>query len=59
MSGQVPYFGQAAWFYKFHPEKVDSAKNRYKEQIARVFHVLDNHLKGKQYLVGEKWYVFI
>ena len=57
MSGQGPYFGQAAWFEKFHPERIASATNRYKDQIKRVFGVLDKALQGKQYLVGDKWYV--
>jgi glutathione S-transferase len=57
MSGQGPYFGQAAWFCHFHTEKVISAQIRYKEQIHRVYTTLNNHLDGKQYLVGEKWSV--
>lgn len=56
MSGQGPYFGQAAWFEKFHPEKISSARDRYKGQIKRVLGVLDKFLQGKQYLVGNKWY---
>jgi len=54
MSGQGPYFGQAVWFRKFHPEDVASAKKRYDEQTVRVFEVLNTILEGKQYLVGEK-----
>ncbi|KAH6668428.1 glutathione S-transferase [Halenospora varia] len=54
MSGQGPYFGQSAWFNHFHPEKIASAQDRYKDQIKRVYRVLDTHLQGKQYLVGEK-----
>ncbi|CZS97255.1 related to theta class glutathione S-transferase [Rhynchosporium agropyri] len=56
MSGQGPYFGQAAWFWKFHSEQVESAKTRYKDQIARVFEVIDKHLKatGQEWLVGNK-----
>jgi glutathione S-transferase len=55
MSGQGPYYGQAAWFAKFHPEQIDSAKDRYFEQIKRVLGVLNKALEGKQYLVGDKW----
>jgi len=57
MSGQGPYFGQAAWFEKFHSEKIASARDRYKDQIKRVLQVLDKHLSstGKEYLVGDKW----
>jgi glutathione S-transferase len=54
MSGQGPYYGQAVWFHKFHPEDVQTAKERYEEQIARVLEVLNNILEGKKYLVGEK-----
>jgi len=54
MSGQGPYFGQAAWFQKFHPVDVPEAKKRYAEQFIRVIQVLDSILEGKEYLVGNK-----
>ncbi|KAI0132324.1 glutathione S-transferase [Xylariales sp. AK1849] len=54
MSGQGPYYGQYAWFTIFHPEKVESAIKRYDEQIFRVIGVLDDILKDKEYLVGDK-----
>lgn len=54
MSGQGPYFGQTTWFRHFHPEKLESAKKRYDEQLVRVVGVLNNILAGKQYLVGDK-----
>ena len=50
----IPSFGQAAWFWKFHSEQVDSAKSRYKNQVTRVLYVLDKALDGKKYLVGDK-----
>ncbi|XXH05479.1 hypothetical protein Hte_011909 [Hypoxylon texense] len=53
-SGQGPYFGQAAWFLLQHPEKVPSAIKRYQDEIRRVFGVLERHLEGKQWLVGDK-----
>ncbi|KAG7118290.1 Glutathione S-transferase-like protein gedE like [Verticillium longisporum] len=53
-SGQGPYFGQAVWFAKFHPEDLPSAKERYVEQTVRVLSVLDKLLEGKEYLVGNK-----
>lgn len=58
MSGQGPYYGQAVWFHKYHSEQLESAKERYEEQIKRVLHVLNNALEGREYLVGDKWYVF-
>ncbi|KAJ6785194.1 hypothetical protein PWT90_01605 [Aphanocladium album] len=58
MSGQLknqgPYYGQGVWFHKFHSEEVPSARQRYLEQIDRVWSVLDDLLKGKQYLLGDK-----
>jgi len=54
MSGQGPYYGQAAWFHFFHPEDIPSAKTRYEEQAVRVLSVLETILKDKEYLVGGK-----
>ncbi|KAK7701740.1 hypothetical protein SLS64_010188 [Diaporthe eres] len=53
MSGQGPYYGQAVWFYK-QTEDIPTAKNRYIEQIVRVFGVLDGILKDREFLVGDK-----
>ncbi|KAH6971546.1 thioredoxin-like protein [Ilyonectria sp. MPI-CAGE-AT-0026] len=53
MSGQGPYFGQAVWFHRC-PDDIPFAKQRYIEQTVRVFEVLDNILKDKEYLVGNK-----
>ena len=54
MSGQGPYYGQASWFVMYHPEKVPSAIERYKNEINRVTMVLDKWLADKEYLVGNK-----
>lgn len=54
VSGQGPYFGQAAWFSNFHPEKIPSAIKRYQDQTERVVDVLNRHLEGREYLVGDK-----
>lgn len=37
-----------------HSEPVQSAKDRYVNEIKRVTKVLDTILEGKQYLVGDK-----
>ncbi|KAJ5470751.1 hypothetical protein N7530_008108 [Penicillium desertorum] len=55
VSGQGPYFGQAVWFSRFHPEKVQSAIDRYVNEIRRVSGVLNRALQGKKYLVGDKF----
>ena len=55
-AGQGPYFGQATWFARFHPEKVPSAVKRYVDEIFRVTGVLELGLKrnGSGWLVGGK-----
>lgn len=54
--GQAPYTGQATWFARFHPEKIQSAIDRYANEIVRVVSVLDKHLAdtSREYLVGDK-----
>ena len=56
VSGQGPYFGQAAWFAMFHQEKLPSAIERYQNEAKRVTKVLDGVLKknGNGFLVGGK-----
>jgi len=63
-TGQAPYYGQASWFIKFHPEQVPSAIERYTKEVNRVSGVLDGWLakqKGEHagsgdgpWLVGNK-----
>lgn len=57
VSGQGPYFGQRVWFSVYHPEKIQSAIDRYGGEIKRVLTVLDTHFKttGNEYLVGDKY----
>lgn len=54
-SGQGAYFGQAAWFLNYHPEKIPSAIDRYKDEIKRVFGVLESVLSKQEWLVGNKY----
>ncbi|KAJ5808508.1 hypothetical protein N7474_009777 [Penicillium riverlandense] len=44
VSGQGPYYGQAYWFKKAHPEKLPSAIERYVNEAKRVTGVLDKWL---------------
>ncbi|KAI0659280.1 glutathione S-transferase C-terminal-like protein [Cubamyces menziesii] len=53
-SGQGPYYGQAAWFTRYHPEKIPSAIERYQKEIVRVISVLDSVLSKQDWLVGGK-----
>jgi glutathione S-transferase len=54
--GQGPYFGQATWFARFHPEKIPFAVDRYVNEIFRVTGVLDKAIEAneKRWLVGDK-----
>lgn len=54
-SGQGPYFGQAVWFQVHHKEQVQSAVDRYVNEIRRVSSVLNGILEGRKYLVGDKY----
>ncbi|KAL6918821.1 hypothetical protein FSST1_002847 [Fusarium sambucinum] len=54
VSGQAPYYGQASWFSRFHPEKLQSAIDRYVGEIHRVNGVLEKVLSSREWLVGDK-----
>jgi len=51
-SGQGPYYGQAAHFGVFAPEKIPYAINRYEAEIKRVLSVLESVLSKSAWLVG-------
>ena len=53
-SGQGPYFGQLGWFAYFHPEKIASAQERYRNEILRVLGVLEGVLAKQEWLVAGK-----
>lgn len=50
VSGQGPYYGQAYWFMNYHPEKVQSAIERYVNEAKRVTGVLDKWLSKQKEL---------
>ncbi|PSS32161.1 hypothetical protein PHLCEN_2v2069 [Hermanssonia centrifuga] len=53
-SGQGPYYGQASWFVYSHPEKIESAKERYMNETLRILGVLESVLSKQEWLVGGK-----
>ncbi|GKT95767.1 glutathione S-transferase [Colletotrichum tofieldiae] len=53
VSGQAPYYGQASWFLKFHPEKVQSVIDRYVKEMRRINAVLESVLRTRDWLVGD------
>ena len=54
-TGVGPFSGQAVHFKHFAPEKVDYAHNRYQFEAQRHFGVLNDHLTGKRYMVGDTY----
>ncbi|KAL2199884.1 glutathione S-transferase [Corynascus similis CBS 632.67] len=53
-TGQGPYYGQAVWFTKFHPENLPSAIDRYTNEIKRVTGVIEGHLARQKEEHGAK-----
>ncbi|OBZ75586.1 Glutathione S-transferase 2 [Grifola frondosa] len=53
-SGQGPYFGQLAFFVFHSKEKHPSVIERYKNEIIRVFEVLESVLDKQEWLIGGK-----
>lgn len=53
-TGQGPYYGQAAWFKKFHHERLPSAIERYVKEAHRVTAVLEGHLTRQREKFGEE-----
>ncbi len=53
MGGVGPMMGQANVFFRYFPEKIQPAIDRYQNESKRLFTVLDGHLKDNQYLAGD------
>ena len=45
--------GQAHVFYRYAPEKIEYAINRYQKETLRLYQVLDNQLKNNEYLADD------
>ena len=54
-TGVGPFSGQAVHFKHFAPEKADYAHNRYQFEAQRHFGILNDHLAGKRYMVGDTY----
>ncbi len=54
-SGLGPFSGQAVHFQFAAPEGMDYARNRYRREAERHYRVLDDHLSGRTYLVGDTY----
>jgi glutathione S-transferase/GST-like protein len=53
MGGVGPMMGQANVFYRYFPEKIQAAIDRYQGESKRLFRVLDSHLADNEYLAGD------
>ena len=53
MAGIGPMMGQANVFYRYFPEKIQVVIDRYQNESARLFGVLDGQLKDNEYLAGD------
>jgi GST-like protein len=53
MAGVGPMQGQANVFFRYFPEKLQPAIDRYQNETRRLYTVLDSQLKQSEYLAGE------
>ncbi len=53
MSGVGPMMGQANVFFRYYPEKIQAAIDRYQNEGRRLFEVMDRHLAENEYLAGD------
>ncbi|MFG0607054.1 glutathione S-transferase family protein [Vibrio mimicus] len=55
MGGVGPMMGQANVFYRYFPEKIQPAIERYQKEGRRLFEVMDGQLSKTAYLAGEEY----
>lgn len=53
MGGIGPMMGQANVFFRYFPEKIQPAIDRYQNECRRLFEVLDGRLAGHEWLAGD------
>ncbi|TQV66288.1 glutathione S-transferase [Exilibacterium tricleocarpae] len=53
MGGVGPMMGQANVFYRYFPEKIQAAIDRYQKESRRLFEVLNTRLEHNEYLAGD------
>jgi glutathione S-transferase/GST-like protein len=53
MGGVGPMMGQANVFFRYYPEKIQPAIDRYQAEVKRLFTVLDGQLAQHEYLAGD------
>ena len=53
MGGIGPMMGQANVFFRYFPQKIQPAIDRYQGECSRLFRVLDGQLRDHEYLAGD------
>jgi glutathione S-transferase len=53
MAGVGPMMGQANVFFRYAPEKIPFAIDRYQREVRRLFEVLDRQLAKHEYIAGD------
>jgi glutathione S-transferase len=53
MGGIGPMMGQANVFYRYAPERIPYAIERYQREVRRLFEVLDTRLTDHEFLAGD------
>jgi len=53
MGGLGPMMGQASVFFRYHPEKIQQAIDRYQHESQRLLQVLDRQLAENEWLAGD------
>jgi glutathione S-transferase/GST-like protein len=53
MAGIGPMMGQANVFFRYFPERIPAAIDRYQGEVRRLFEVLDGRLADHEYLAGD------
>jgi len=52
MGGIGPMMGQANVFFRYAPEKIPFAIERYQREVRRLFEVMERQLAGNEYIAG-------
>jgi len=55
MGGVGPMMGQANVFFRYAPEKIPYAIDRYQREVRRLFEVMERQLAGSEYIAGGEY----
>ena len=55
MAGVGPMMGQANVFFRYAPEKIQYAIDRYQREVRRLFEVLEKQLSASQHIAGDEY----